>query len=838
MSRPKFYNSVVFRLALAVVLGGLLGSIGLSVLELRSSEMMLQMEVTQRVVMAVRNLQSVVRSDTFAESTTAREELLNLIAADTPITAIHLRIPDETTVSTGHWPIEPPRVESTWILPEHGLAMGNEVFLDKPTYVSAPFQAHGKRVDLQIILDGPRANAQLRRRVSEQTAAQWMLLSIVVLFVLLLLRRWVLGPLSELMHEIQNESSSEAFGEIAAHKADEFGQLAGAIGAMLSRLDTTTEQLRHREAAFANLYQFAPAAMLSLNSEGVIYEANRRAADALGFASDADLIGCAALDLVRAEDRPILRQAIDRLAVKDASRCELQLTHGERNIDTMVDVTAVRDHEGVLHTVRIAFLDVTDAKQLQRKIADQTELLNLIINHMSDGILLVDAEGQIAAYNDQLSTLLKVRTGAMIGRAYDAAVFWDELGIVNHHHFVSRMEQIEAESVRSAQERFETSVGTFLFQGIPVHDAQKREVGRLWVVQEITSQEQNERLLAQKTDQLRALKVLTNRLAAVSSVDDMLARAGSDLLPLFGVDAIGLAVRREGRDGNRSQQVLNRGDGAYAVGPNRQIIEAVERHLMPTLISSHDVTYWSEVPADLPWSPAFTQAGLTSLAGASLRVGAESHGILWIAHRFGRHLEESHLYLLQTLAPMIAARLETVKLRERMTRLEMTDPVTLLPNTNQLDREVQRLAKRPGHPWAVVAVDVDHFTHLSTVLPFEEANATLREVASAITSTVRTAVFVARLPGARFAIVSADCDVAAADHIANRVLEAIRKLAVVLPDRSTHHLTASIGVAIAPRDLTTPAAMLESAIARAEIAKRAGRDRRVLTGVAPDQRAG
>src|SRR5690606_39275311 len=136
----------------------------------------------------------------------------------------------------------------------------------------------------------------------------------------------------------------------------------------------------------------------------------------------------------------------------------------DKELAVSVESTAVRDDEGELQNVRLSLLDVSEATELHEQLASKSRLLNLVIDHMSDAMLLVDDQGRIGAYNEPMAQLLNQRTGALVGTRYDPENFWLPLGVMDYENFVGKLSQIESEKHRPAQERFESRVGTFQIQ--------------------------------------------------------------------------------------------------------------------------------------------------------------------------------------------------------------------------------------------------------------------------------------------------------------------------------------------------------------------------------------
>jgi len=833
-------NSVVTRLVVTLVVGGGVLSVGLGALELRRTESLLQMEVTQHVTLTIRNLQSVLRDLLAQQSSTETQEALRLFAEDRRITAVRVRMPDRPSVEIGNWPQGLPDGTLTWQLSESGISAGQEIDLDHPTLVLAPF-AHGNgNAVLELLVDGPAVRADLRQHLIDQLSIQWLFLAVLCLLGLLLVRRWFTAPLSELLTLIKANAGPEPFEVMGRSQSGEFGDMAAAIGDMLHRIQETGEALKRRERALADLYQFAPAAMISLDGEGKIIEANQRAARLFGRPQLEQLLNKDVMDLVVTEDRAMLRQTIRKLDLRDSARSELRVLRQDEQVYVAVECTGVRNDEQALQTVRLSLLDVSESRKLASDLEHQSRLLNLVIDHMSDAILLVDADGRIAASNQQLASLLHRRPDAILGERYDPESFWQELGVLDETLFQSRLKQIDSDTQRSAQERFETNNGNYLFQGIPVHDAGGLTMGKLWVVQETTPQEQSQRLLTQQTTQLQAFKKLGQALEPVNTIDGVLDQCGRRLYEIFGVEAVGVALRSSAA-GKRTIQVLHRGKGPYNIELNRTLLDAVERQLMPQVLQYPEVAFWPDLPRNQPWSAAFKQSGLTCLAAGPIRGSGSSQGILWIAQRGGEHIERHHHYLIESLAQLIASRIEIAHLHERMLEMEMTDPVTGLPGEQQLLSAMTGLAKRPGYPWSLVLVNLDGFRSFCERTDHAVGDRILKEIGRAFVAQCRRANTVARLRGSTFAIVAPDLEPDLTLALADRLREHVKKMPIKGAGSETVQFTASVGVAASPVDGLVPDELYTVCSGRLDHARSLGGDRTMAAAPLDDaahQRAG
>ena len=162
----------------------------------------------------------------------------------------------------------------------------------------------------------------------------------------------------------------------------------------------------------------------------------------------------------------------------------------------------------------------------------------------------------------------------------------------------------------------------------------------------------------------------------------------------------------------------------------------------------------------------------------------------------------------------------------RILHLAHHDPLTNLPNRALLnDRLSQSLlqARRDGRGAAVLLLDLDRFKTINDTLGHERGDSLLLEICARCRRVLRDTDTLARLSGDEFVIVLPDAATAdlAADT-ARRILDAI-----ALPCRLGEHelsITASIGIALFPRDGGDESTLLRNADAAMHRAKEAGRN--------------
>jgi len=173
---------------------------------------------------------------------------------------------------------------------------------------------------------------------------------------------------------------------------------------------------------------------------------------------------------------------------------------------------------------------------------------------------------------------------------------------------------------------------------------------------------------------------------------------------------------------------------------------------------------------------------------------------------------------------LLALRARLERERDAMRRFALRDPLTGLANRRALDERLgYEIARhtRHGESFAVLALDLDGFKLVNDRFGHDAGDELLREAAAALVEAVRAQDTVVRLGGDEFCVLAPQTGEAAAEHLAERVRDALRGVTAGLSG-----LSASIGSAAFPADGTTPEALLGAADLAALEAKRRSRARR------------
>lgn len=168
------------------------------------------------------------------------------------------------------------------------------------------------------------------------------------------------------------------------------------------------------------------------------------------------------------------------------------------------------------------------------------------------------------------------------------------------------------------------------------------------------------------------------------------------------------------------------------------------------------------------------------------------------------------------------------------------DPLTGLANRRSLQEFLQRewlRATRRQSSLAVVMIDIDHFKRINDAYGHEAGDVVLTEIAALLKAHVRGSDAACRFGGEEFVLVLPDAGIEGVKRRAEGIREAIARLQIRWRDRLLGRISASLGVALFPDHAADPEALLRASDLALYEAKRAGRDRVVVSRARPGLRA-
>lgn len=226
--------------------------------------------------------------------------------------------------------------------------------------------------------------------------------------------------------------------------------------------------------------------------------------------------------------------------------------------------------------------------------------------------------------------------------------------------------------------------------------------------------------------------------------------------------------------------------------------------------------------AGMPGATQFAASGLRCAVLTPISCGKDELLTLFVAYgEPGRVLQAADVEALEALATVLALGAS----RHGFQQLAVYDPWTRLYNRRYLEAalpgEVER-ARRYRQPFALLAMDVDHFKEVNDLHGHPAGDRVLAEIAKVLLQSTRSCDAAVRTGGDEFLVLLPATSLTGVRRIADRILERIRALSFG-DAREPFKVTVSGGVAMADMHSTVQS-LTQEADRALYTAKRAGRD--------------
>lgn len=173
---------------------------------------------------------------------------------------------------------------------------------------------------------------------------------------------------------------------------------------------------------------------------------------------------------------------------------------------------------------------------------------------------------------------------------------------------------------------------------------------------------------------------------------------------------------------------------------------------------------------------------------------------------------------------------DLLRAHDALQQLAMQDGLTGLANRRQLDlalpREIGRTV-RTGRPLGLIMLDIDHFKRFNDLYGHLAGDGCIRDVGRAVLGCVgRAGDLVVRYGGEELLVLLPESEAAGTWQVAQRIVEAVRALAIAHGGSDQGVVTVSAGIHVwtASHPIPTPEALIAAADSALYAAKHGGRN--------------
>jgi diguanylate cyclase (GGDEF)-like protein/PAS domain S-box-containing protein len=449
-----------------------------------------------------------------------------------------------------------------------------------------------------------------------------------------------------------------------------------------------------------------------------------------------------------------------------------------------------RDSDGAVTQLIGTATDITEQVAMQEALGRQTTILQLILNSMTEGVIVCDAEGELLLVNRSAERLFKLGT-PLTRLSQIKAMHTSEHSLqsgtrVWHQHPLSR--SLAGETVvdyeLSLYDRKRALSITLSHSAAPLRDTDGGIIGAVDVFRDVTETHRARQELQRAEEHFRLLVEGTTDYAIF-----MLDQNGGVVSWNPGAERI---------LGFRKDEIIGRNFATFFTSEDQARGEPM-RKLRQAMCDgrSEDDSWRVRKDGERFWC--------TGVLGALHDPTGKVKGFVEIMRdNTERRLAEQNVFYLAN-----------------------HDPLTGLANRARfLERLHEALlhADRDGSGCAALLLDLDRFKAINDTLGHHAGDLLLKQVAQRLLSCVRETDTVARLGGDEFVLILTRLKtLAAAELIAENIIRALSEPFEILEHRL--RTGASIGIAMYPDDGNEPGELLQKADLAMYRAKSTGRNR-------------
>ena len=181
------------------------------------------------------------------------------------------------------------------------------------------------------------------------------------------------------------------FFDCVAHAMMRDGEIHG-----ITILGRDVSALRKNEARFTELFESLQEGIYIVTPDGTIVDVNPALARMLGYDSKEELLKRRVAEIfVDQPERKIVQTEVDRQSMIQGREITLICKDG-RSIVCLNTAAAVRDNSGRVLRYQGALMDITERREMERRLHQQQEFARRLVDSFPDLILVLDTE---AHYN-------------------------------------------------------------------------------------------------------------------------------------------------------------------------------------------------------------------------------------------------------------------------------------------------------------------------------------------------------------------------------------------------------------------------------------------------------
>jgi PAS domain S-box-containing protein len=418
------------------------------------------------------------------------------------------------------------------------------------------------------------------------------------------------------------------------------------------------QQIEERTLYLESLLDCAPDAIVTLDAQHRILEWNRGAEDLFGYSfqeawqQDIDHLIAAPGSGVLQEAKDLTRRLLNGQPILPFET--VRYRQDGRPVHVIVAGAPIQVRDELVGVVAV-YTDITGRKESEAEIRRLKEFNESIVQNMTEGIAVEDADGYFTFVNPAAAKMVGYEPEELLGQHWTNFTPPDQHPIV--HAAVERRLHGEWARYEVELQRRDGSRFPVLISGSPRVDAEQgHSVGTLLVFTDITARKESEEEIRRRAAYLEALNTITAAAAAAPDLLELLETALDRILEALGlkVGAIWLGTA-----------IVRRGLPEAAEGVAGQIAQTSQLAIRDTII----VADWQQLPAHdslIALAPMMRNLGLRASVTVPIVAEKQRIGGLNVATHEPRSWSTQDLALVEAVGHQVGTTAERLQLLEQV----------------------------------------------------------------------------------------------------------------------------------------------------------------------------
>lgn len=286
--------------------------------------------------------------------------------------------------------------------------------------------------------------------------------------------------------------------------------------------------------------------------------------------------------------------------------------------------------------------------------------------------------------------------------------------------------------------------------------------------------EKEKTALKEKTDELRFLYELGNKLSTTLNAREIISIVGETLSGLLGADLVAALT------------IISEEEPPHLY-TDRAVKNEVALSLIKNLSEAMPSNHFSLLPDILPHTGCNSKTSLGKTPEhkqvISLKAAGLECGVLGVFYFNEPSADDHRMMILDSVALQSAQALFNAYQHETALKLASHDPLTGLFNRRAFEEALKREFKRLlryGTDLSLIMIDLDHFKKVNDRFGHAAGDEVLRSVAGIIRENVRSTDIIARLGGEEFSVILPNTRQNMAYKLSKRIEKALNKTSLRL----------------------------------------------------------